>query len=239
MFITIPLSISDHCLLKEDQVIDFETPFLKRKVEEEINIPIAKNLNVPPQKIFHYLKKFVGESIKKNEMIALSKGMFTTKRVISKYSGLIKDIDHTSGSITILSETEAENTIDSFFRGKVSKIKKNELIIEVKNGEQFSGKNISQNFGGKVFYSDENSVFYSESVSNSVIVCENISAYYKSKAEALGCRGFLSLSKINEDTGIPYAQLKTVSDYKKIVKTKFTYCTIISNTSTIYFYNEK
>ncbi|MFA5770152.1 MAG: hypothetical protein WC894_01495 [Patescibacteria group bacterium] len=236
MLITIPLSVSDHCLLKEGQVVDFETPSLQKKVEEEINISIAKNLNVSPQKIFHYLKKFVGESIEKNETIALNKGIFTTKKIVSKYSGLIKEIDHSKGSITILSQTETENTINSYFKGKVIKIKKNELSIEVNKAEQFSGKNISKNFGGKTFYLDENSDFNTENVFNSIIVCENITSYYKAKAEALGCHGFLSLSKLTEETGISYAQLKNINDYKKIIKTKFAYCTILSNSSTIYFY---
>ncbi len=236
MLIIIPLSISDHCLLKEGQTVDFETPFLQKKVEEEINISIAKNLNVSPQKIFHYLKKFVGESIEKNETIAINKGIFTTKRIISKYSGLIKEINHSEGSITILSKTETENTVNSYFKGKVNKIKKNELSIEVNKGEQFPAKNISQNFGGKTFYSEENSHFNSENVFNSIVVCEDITSYYKAKAEALGCCGFLSLSKLTEESGISYAQFKNISDYKKIIKTKFTYCTILNSSSTIYFY---
>ncbi|HEX7542841.1 MAG TPA: hypothetical protein VF385_02055 [Patescibacteria group bacterium] len=236
MLIIIPLSISDHCLLKEGQVVDFETPFLEKKVEEEIVIPIAKNLNVQPQKIFHYLKKFVGESIEKNEIIAVNKGIFITKKIVSKYSGLIKEINHSEGSITILSKTETENVVNSYFEGKVNKIKKNELSIEVNKGEQFPAKNINQNFGGKVFYSDENSNFYSENIFNSIVVCENITSYYKAKAEALGCHGFLSLSKLTEESGIPYAQFKNIDDYKKIIKTKFSYCTILSHSSTIYFY---
>lgn len=236
MLITVPLSVSDHCLLKEDQVVDFDTPFLQKKVEEEVNVSIAKSLNVSPQKIFHYLKKFVGESIEKDEIIAVNKGMFTTKKIVSKYSGLIKEINHSNGSITILSKTEVENTINSFFKGKIAKIKKNEMSIEVGKGEQFPAKNTNQNFGGKTFYPDNNSDFFTENVSNSIVVCENITSYYKSKAEALGCKGFLSLSKLSEDLDTPFSQLKNINDYKKIVKTKFAYCTVVSNSSTIYFY---
>ncbi|MEK7597695.1 MAG: hypothetical protein AAB441_03570 [Patescibacteria group bacterium] len=236
MLINIPLSISDHCLLKEGQDVDFETPFLQKKVEQVINISIAKNLNVLPEKIFHYLKKFVGESIEKGETLAINKGIFTTKKIVSKYSGLIREINHSDGSITILSKTETENTVNSYFKGKVNKIKKNELLIEVNKGEQFLGKNISQNFGGKTFYSDENSDFNSENISNSIVICENITSYYKTKAEALGCQGFLSLSKLSEESGTPFAQLKNINDYKKIIKIKFTYCTILSNSSIIYFY---
>ncbi len=236
MLITIPISVSDHCLLKEDQMVDFETPFLQKKVEEEVNVSIAKNLNVSPEKIFHYLKKFVGESIEKDEIIAINKGMFTTKKIISKYSGLIKEINHFNGSITILSKTEVENTVNSFFKGKVVKIKKNELSVEVGKGEQFPAKNISQNFGGKTFYVDKNLNFYTENVFNSIVVCEDITSYYRSKAEALGCKGFLSLSKLSDDLETPFAQFKNINDYKKIIKTKFTYCTVVSSSSTIYFY---
>ncbi|KKP61466.1 MAG: hypothetical protein UR54_C0001G0006 [Candidatus Roizmanbacteria bacterium GW2011_GWA2_34_18] len=236
MLISIPVSVLDRCPLKEGQLVDFNTPFLEKKVEEEINISVAKNLDVSPQKIFHYLKKFVGESIEKNEIIAINKGMFTTKKIVSKYSGLIKEINHSDGSITILSKAKIENTINSFFKGKVDKINKNEISIEVNEGEQLPAKNVSHNFGGKTFYSDNNSDFLSENVFNSIIVCENITSYLKAKAEALGCQGFLSLSKLTEESGIPCAQFKNINDYKKIIKLKFPYCTIVNTSSIIYFY---
>ncbi len=236
MLISFPVSTFDHCLLKEGQMVDFDTPYLEKKIEEEINILIAKNLGIPPQKIFHYLKKFVGESISKNEIIAINKGLLSVKKVVSKYSGLIKEINHSDGSITILNKTEIENTINAFFKGKVDKIKKNEISIEVDKGEQIPAKNVNRNFGGKVFYSNNNSDFLSENVFNSIIVCENITAYLKAKAEALGCQGFLSLSKLTEESGISYAQFKNINDYKKIIKLKFPNCTIVNASSIIYFY---
>ena len=236
MLISIPISVFDRCLLKEGQIVDFSTPFLEKKVEEEINISIAKNLDVPPQKIFHYLRKFVGESFEKNETIAISKGIFTTKKIVSKYSGLIKEINHSDGSITILNKTEIENTINSFFKGKVNTIKKNEVSIEVDKGEQLPAKNVSNNFGGRTFYSNNNSDFLSENILNSIIICENITSYLKVKAEALGCQGFLSLSKLTEESGTPYAQFKNIDDYKKIIKLKFPYCTIVNSSCIIYFY---
>lgn len=235
MLINIPIAATDKVLLKEDQSVDFDTPFLQKKIEEEVKISIAKNLNVTPEKIFHYLKKFVGESIEKDEIIASNKGLFTTKKIVSKYSGLIKEIDHSDGSITIISKTEAENTINSFFKGKVDKIKKNEISIEIGKGEEFSAKNVTQNFGGKTFFT-ENSDFNSENVTDSIVVCEDMTSYYKAKVEALGCQGFLSLSKLSENETGPFAQFKNINDYKKSVKSKFNYCTIISNSSTIYFY---
>jgi hypothetical protein len=236
MLISIPISHLDRCLLKEDQMVDFNTPFLEKKIEQEINISIAKKLDVSPQKIFHYLKKFVGESIEKNEIIAVNKGLFATKKIVSKYAGLIKEINHSDGSITILNRTEIENTINAFFKGKVNKIKKNEVVIEVDKGEEFPAKNITHDFGGKTFYSEKNSDFLSENIFNSVIVCETITAYLKAKAEALGCQGFLSLSKLSEEFGMTHAQFKNINDFKKILKTKLPYCTIVSISSMIYFY---
>lgn len=236
MLISVPISVFDHCLLKEGQPVDFDTPFLEKKIEEEINISIAKNLNVPPQKIFHYLKKFVGESIEKNETIAINKGIFTTKKIVSNYSGLIKEINHSDGSITISSKTKIDNTVNAFFKGKVNKIKKNEVSVEVDKGEQFPAKNVSHDFGGKTFYSDNNSDFLSENLFNSIVVCDSITSYLKTKAEALGCHGFLSLTKLTCESEILYAQFKNINDYKKIIKLKFPYCTIISTSSMIYFY---
>lgn len=236
MLISIPISVFDRCLLGEGQLVDFNTPFLEKKIEEENNISVAKNLNVPPQKIFHYLKKFVGESIEKNEVIAINKGIFTTKKIVSKYSGLIKEINHSDGSITISSKTKIDNTINAFFKGKVNKIKKNEVFVEVNKGEQFPAKNVSRDFGGKTFYSDNNPNFLSENLFNSIVVCNSITSYLKTKAEALGCQGFLSLTKLTYESEILYAQFKNINDYKKIIKLEFPYCTIINTSSIIYFY---
>ena len=236
MFISIPISIFDRCLLKEDQLVDFNTPFLEKKVEEEVNISIAKNLDIPPQKIFHYLKKFVGESIEKDEIIAINKGIFSTKKITSKYSGLIKEINHFDGSITISSKTKIDNMVNAFFKGKVNKIKKNEVSIEVNKGEQFPAKNVSHDFGGKTFYSDNNSDYLSENLFNSIVVCDSITSYFKTKAEALGCQGFLSLAKLTDESEIPCAQFKNINDYKKIIKLQFPYCTMVNTSSIIYFY---
>jgi len=237
MIITVPFSKYDNCLLKEGQVVDFEDPFLQKKVEEEVSISISKKLNVAPQKIFHYVKKFVGENIEKNELIATSKGFFSTKEIISKYSGLIKEINHSDGTIKVLSRTEAENTLLSFFKGKVNKVKEDDLSVDIGKGEQVPGKNIEINFGGKIFLYENNSEFNSENVMGSIVVCEDVSPYYKAKAEALGCHGFLSLTKIEPDSDAPIAQFKNINDFKKITKSKFTYCTLLTSSSSIYFYS--
>ncbi|MEK7633408.1 MAG: hypothetical protein AAB437_01025, partial [Patescibacteria group bacterium] len=179
MLISIPIYTADRCLLKEGQSVDFKTPFLEKKVEEEVNISIAKSLGVPPQKIFHYLKKFVGESVEKGEIIAVNKSMFSTKKIISKYSGQIKEINHSDGSITISSKTKIDNVVNAFFKGNVNKIKKNEILIETNKGEQFPAKNVSHDFGGKTFYSINNSDFTSENLLNSVVVCDSITTYLK------------------------------------------------------------
>lgn len=236
MLMSIPIYSFDRCLLKEDQSVDFDTPFLEKKVEEEIKISVAQRLGVPSQKIFLYLKKFVGESIEKGDIIALRKGFFSNKKIYSKYSGLIKEINHFDGSITILSRTKIDNTIKAFFKGKVNKINKKEAIIEIEKGEQFQAKNVNQNFGGQTFYSDINTSFLSENLLGSVVVCDNMITYQKTKAEALGCHGFLSLTKLTEESDFPCGQFKNINDYKKAIKAKFTYCTLVSESSMIYFY---
>ena len=237
MLITVPFSIYNRCLLKEDQIVDFDTPFLfGKKIEEEINISVAKELGIPSQKIFTYLKKFVGESIEKDETIAVKKGFFSNKKITSRYSGLIKEINHFDGSITILSRTKIDTTIKAFFKGKVNKISKNQVTVDINKGEEFSAKNVSLSFGGKTFYSGVGNDFTSENLLGSVVICENMTAYQKTKAEALGCTGFLSLNKLEGQSDAPSAQFKNINDYKKAVKLKFSYCTLVSESSIIYFY---
>jgi len=62
--------------LKKGQEVDFDTPFLDTEENVNIQIPIANSLNISPSKIFNFLKKFVGENIKKGDIIAVKRDFF-------------------------------------------------------------------------------------------------------------------------------------------------------------------
>ncbi len=67
MQISISYPSSFKCLLKQGQNVDFNTPYLEKKISVDVSIPIAKKLGVNPTHIFRYLKKLVGEKLTKEK----------------------------------------------------------------------------------------------------------------------------------------------------------------------------
>ena len=112
MTIELKIPFSVHLLVKEDQLVDFKTPFFEFKTKKDINISVAKKLSIKPDKIFRYLKKLVGETIEKGEIIAEKKTFLSSKKIVSSHSGLIKEINHDLGEITLeINEKDEDTTL--------------------------------------------------------------------------------------------------------------------------------
>lgn len=240
MLISIPIPESSQCILKVGQSVDFNTPFLKTDVKSEVHVHIANNLNVKSDAIFRHMKKFVGEPITKGEVIALKQGIFSTRKMVSEYDGVLKEIDHVSGDITITTNTNVKDSIKSYFKGEVSEIKKDELRLKVKSGVEFSSKKVSETFGGLVFnLKSDGSNGDPENLDmlGKVVVAENISSYLEAKYEAIGVSGLVMLKTSNESMTLPFALLKKIDDFNKIQKDSHTYCFADKKYSTIYFYD--
>ena len=71
MIINVQTDEKSNCLIKEGDKVDFETPFFEKISQSTVTIDVSKKLDIDPGKIFRYLKKLVGEEIKKNQIIAL------------------------------------------------------------------------------------------------------------------------------------------------------------------------
>jgi glycine cleavage system H lipoate-binding protein len=238
MVITINIPEGGRCLLKENQKVDFGVPYLEGKSESKIEIQVAKKLDIEPAKIFHYLKKLVGEKIKKGETLALNKSLFSTSRVKSEYDGTIQEINHNDGVVVITTEVGDDKTFDAFFKGKVKKIDKDEIKIEVASAEEFKISNSTASFGGGTFYlKDTSSDMTSSNISANVVLAKSVSPFTQIKAEALGTAGFVTLNKIEERIDeVQYAQLKNIADVEKIYKLNYPYCLIDKKNSRIVFY---
>ena len=111
MIITITLPEADEVLVKPGQKVDFETPILKRHSKKDIKVPLAQLLKIKSKDIFSHLKKFVGEEVTKNDLIAEVKGMLSTKRYFSEYEGVLKEINHGDGSITIAVKSDQDDIV--------------------------------------------------------------------------------------------------------------------------------
>ena len=236
MIINIQIDDKSNYLIKEGDKVDFETPFRENIFQSTVTIDIAKKLDINPSKIFRYLKKLVGEEIKKNQIIASKNGLFIGTKIISEYDGHIKEVNHNTGKI-ILNIDKNEKFIEKcFFKGKIKSIKDKEIKVEVSKAEEYSLKIATATFGGEVLYLKNETDLYSSNVSKKIIIVDSISDYFQTKAEALGANGFITLLKLPDYSELNQALIKNIDDIKKIVKNNYSYCIIIQKENKIIFY---
>lgn len=233
MLLSIPIPKGSSCLLKVNQEVEFGVPFVKKSVRKDISIEVSKYLDVSPSKIFNHLKKFVGEPVKKGEVIAVKKGVFSTKKMISEYEGVLKEIDHANGQIIITATQTSKDTLFTYFKGEVSEIKNNLLKLKVKSGKEYKLKDTGADFGGEVSYDNNNSTM---ELNSKVIVAESLTPFLETKLEAIGVAGFVTLKPMSDSVSLPVAQLKNADDFKEILKSHLSYCLVSKEYSTIYFY---
>lgn len=238
MQISVQIPPGSHVKIKAGEMIDFKTPLFEIVSNAEHSVPLAQKLGVPPSKIFHHLKKFVGEEVKKGDLLALKKELFSTKRVTSDYDGKIQEIDHTEGTVVITIKGK-KNIMYSPVQGEVVEIKTKEIVINVKEGKTYDLKKATGDFGGEAYYytsSPASSFVSSLDVSNKILIAESLSAYVQSKMEALMIKGYGMLTKLPEDSDTPYAQIKTIEELSSIMKHKDPYCYVDSKSCKITFY---
>ncbi len=236
MIINIQIGEKSNYLIKEGDKVDFETPFREKFSQSTITIDIAKKLDIDPSKIFRYLKKLVGEEIKKNQIIASKHSLFNSIKLVSEYDGHIKEVNHNTGKITLNIDRNEKSIEKCFFKGKIKSIKDKEVKIEVNKGDEYSLKIVSTNFGGEALYLKNEDDLYSSNVSKKIIIVDSISDYFQTKAEALGARGFVTLIKLPDPTELNQALIKNIDDVKKITKNNYPYCIVNQQDSKIIFY---
>lgn len=241
MDITIRLPEKINLLITSNQDVDFDTMLYEIAESDEIKIPLAQKLNIKPDKIFKYLKKFVGEEINKGDVLAIKKNLFSDMKYISDFSGIIKEINHELGEIIIQARTDQKKQKKSFFKGKVSNIKDDNLTINISsNALSFSLKKALEDFGGEVVYlkNSDTTNLTEKDVKNKILFCETLNSYLQSKFEALGASGFISLKSLTSESNISQAKIKNAEDFSKIINYNFHYCLIAKNDSLVHFYND-
>lgn len=225
------------CLLKLGQKVDFDKPFFESKKSKDVMIPVSKKLGVNSTKIFNHLKKFVGDSITKGELIAQKKGFLGDKSVVSEHDGFIREVNHNDGSLLITAYSSTESQSKTYFKGEVVDVKKDQLILEVGDAKEFIVKNANDNFGGEMLYMKSvDQPMSALELTNKIIFTEALTPYLRTKSEALGVKGFVSL-KNPPESGINFhAQLKHSEDFSKIMNSGFPYCVVDKQYSKIFVY---
>ncbi len=237
MTIIISIPLDAKCLLTPGQKVDLETPFIEKQATSDVTVNVAKKLHVEPSKIFNYLKKLVGDTVQKGEVLAEKKGFIESKKLLSDYNGIIKEVNHYEGGVMISSFKKETNHIRCYFKGEVIEIKGNLIKLHVDVSHSFDIKLASVNFGGETFYfKDTKTLLTDAQVTKKFLLVESLSVYNQKKAEALGARGFITLKSLQEKTALPVAQIKNIDDFKKILHLNFPYCLVDKQYSKIYVY---
>ncbi len=237
MVIDVPLIKGVKILVKEKDKVKIGQPLWEYEETKNIEIDAARQLKIKPNNIFDYLKKFINDQVKKNDILALKKTLFGHKKILAPFDGFVKEINHESGIIT-LSTVIKKSLFLSFFKGEIENVNEKTLRIKIINGKAYPLKNKTalDYFGGKIFYM-KNQNFTASDVNDKIVFTKKLTPIEQIKAEALGVKGFISLNEKAEESETPIFIIKNLDNFDEIEKEKKTTCIILKNESKIVFYD--
>ena len=202
-------------------------------------IPLAKIVGFNPSQIFKYIKKGVGAVIKKGEVIAQNKSLFSSKTYIADADGMITHIDHVTGEIVyeqVLSDASA-SAIMSMAEGTIAGIKPTKLTLKVsKILEVELNQAVTDRLGGRVALPISGSmmVLTQEDVASNIVVADSFDDYSISKCEALQALAFVTPTEITSH--ITTYTLKDPQTYANIVDFAPTYVYANPSETRLIFY---
>lgn len=242
MIISLRLPFEGKTGLKIGEKVDFDKPLFQEKQTQEIKFLLAEKLGVAPNKIFHHLKKFVGDDIKKGEILAEKKSFLDNKKVLSDIDGILREINHNEGYVLVDIKSSEVKTKNCFFKAEIEDIDEQTIKLKVGNVKEFAIKeivNVQDEFiGWPVYYlAEKPKEFIEEDVTGKIIVCSEMVSYHQAKLEALGATGFISLHHLSDQTSLPFIKLKNIEDMKSIFKVQLPYCIIDRKESKIILYS--
>lgn len=233
MILEIPVDPEKKLGIKVGEKVDFNTPLYTNKEKSEERIEVAELLSIHPKKIFHHLKKNVGDSIATGDLLAEKKSLFSNKKVTSHIEGIVTEIDHIEGVVLIETqkETRSENC---WFSGHVVEVSKKQIQIKIGKYNALEAKYVEKDFGGMIWLLCEQSP---NSPTYPVGIIERATEYKVAKLEALGGRGLITTYKYEGVTSLPKAEFKLKDSYKEVALKQFSYCFAQVRHSTIILYS--
>ncbi len=239
MTISFSISVLGTLQLTAGQNVDFETPLVQTVAREGFRLEIAQELGIPNDKIFMHLSKIVGDTVEANEILATKKSTFGSKQISSPKQGIIKQIDHETGSLMIETLSESSNTSLSYFKGTVKEVNDSVVTLEVKSFDKYALKDVVGDFGGEIMYIDEQHLtdLTEDDLDNKVIFTESIRPAEAVRLDVLGVRGIVTKEDIKEKEGLNSAELEDKKTWHEVANSKHTHCIIDKKNSTMYLYD--
>lgn len=235
----VPVKIPENSdlLIQTGQRVDFSTPFIQKKGRKKIEIPLAKTLNFKPEKIFLILKKLIGDTVKKGELLAENKAFLSTKQYYAEADGVISEINHHTGSITLEIDTQDSHLLNCFFSGEIAAIHDDFIEVAVKKMRKFELLEPVQKVGGAaIFYLVNQAQCAEEDVENKFVCTTVIDPLAHIKIEAFGAEGYITDTKKEVPGTIKQIVLQNPEDFQDIHENKYPYCLIGPDYISIYLY---
>lgn len=176
------------------------------KSSEVITFNLAEILGVSPQKISKYLKRKLGETLGKDEVIAEKKNFMSSVVVKSPQEGVIGEIDLSTGNLIYVLKKEEKKKILSHFPGRVKHITKDKVEIESDTREYeltaSSGKKVS----GPLYLIKGENIGVLEiggDIDGTIVLLHGTTEAAVAKMDAIGVKGLIS-SVVIENVTIPF-----------------------------------
>ena len=199
---------------RQNDRISIGAPLFDIIQEERVTIEVSKKLGIKPAEILKHLHCIIGQTVVKDKLIAQKNGIFSKKELYCEETGVVKSINHEIGIIEISVLRGEKKSIDSFFTAIVEKIENNKMYIHLEHPDTVVCQNISSDFGGRVFYFNNESLYHtatSEDVDGAVVVIKDARANIIAKFNTLGATGYIFQ---NGSIGENYPQAQ-ISDFSK------------------------
>jgi len=223
-------------VVKSGQKVDFTTPLAETSEKKIISIPIAEMMGFDAKEIFQHLKYVIGDHIQKGDILAENKSFFTTRHYLSEVSGILREIKHDSGIISIEQESDTNNLINCYFTGKVDELCDGYLELLVEEVHTAKLQKDTPYFGASLFYLDPSGKYSDEDLEGSCVFASQFNPLDSVKMEALGAQGLITNASIPGETNICHIVLDDEKDFEHIKKKRYPYMLIGHEPLTIFFY---
>lgn len=237
MKVPVKVPINKKLLVKAGQKVDFTTPFFEKTKSSMVELEIAKTLDFPPDKIFRFLKKVIGDSIKAGDLLAEKKGILSTKQFNSNITGIIREINHLNGNLVIELDGNESSVELCFFAGEIDNIEEEIVTLNVEKVFKADTAPFMGDLGAKIHYHvSPTQPISEEDVADRFIFISNISPLDHAKIEALGAKAYITNIQKSFKTKISQLILQNVDDYELILKEQFPFCISSPDLKSIFFY---
>ncbi len=226
-------------LIKSGDMVDFTTPLCRTSERKTYRIHISKYLGIEPKDIFLHLQKVVGEPIDRDEVIAAKKTRFGSKSYQSEFDGVIQEINHHEGIVTIETSSEVDDMTHAYFRGPVEKVIDKAVSLRVSRFVSFPLRSAKLGFGGEIKFveSEQNlALLNHDSIRGRVIITKSIGPIDAVRLEVLDEAGTLVLEEPPVDSPDNKARIANPQDWATIHSVGLPYCIVDAAQSTIHFY---